>query len=182
VLGGALLDNARLFEQMRKLAVSDSLTGLGNYRTFVHVLGSEIQRSQRTGRSFALLLMDLDGLKQVNDKYGHLIGSRAICRLGDVVRLHSRAMDTAARYGGDEFALILPEANQAAANQVAQRICTRLAEDGEQPKISVSVGTAVYPRDAQTIEELINVADRALYSMKRGGNRTVEFSRVAGFR
>ena len=81
VLGGGLLDNARLFNQVRQLAASDSLTGLGNYRTFVHVMESEIQRSQRTGRPFALLLMDLDGLKQINDHYGHLVGSRAICRL-----------------------------------------------------------------------------------------------------
>jgi diguanylate cyclase (GGDEF)-like protein len=179
VLGGALLDNAQLFEQVRRLAASDSLTGLGNYRTFVTVLESEIQRSQRSGRPFSLLLMDLDGLKQINDRHGHLVGSRAICRLGNVLRQHCRAMDTAARYGGDEFALVLPEAGADAARLVGQRICDRLARDGEQPAISVSVGAAVYPADGQTIEELLNAADHALYGMKRRGSSVLSLARIA---
>lgn len=179
MLGGALLDNARLFEQVRRLAVSDSLTGLGNYRTFVHELESEIQRSQRTKRPFALLLMDLDGLKQINDKYGHLVGSRAICRLGNVLRQSSRVMDTAARYGGDEFALILAEAGAEAAACVGLRVCERLAEDGEEPRISVSVGAAVYPQDGLTMDELLLSADRALYGMKRGESTMMQLARIA---
>jgi len=179
VLGGALLDNARLFERVRRMAVSDSLTGLGNYRTFVHVLESEIQRSQRTGRPFALLLMDLDGLKQINDRNGHLVGSRAICRLGNVLRQNSRVMDTAARYGGDEFALILPEAGAEAAARVGQRVCERLSADGEEPAISVSVGTAVYPQDGLTMDELLRSADRALYGMKRGESTMSTLARIA---
>ena len=179
VLGGALLDNARLFDQVRRQAVSDSLIGLGNYRSFVHALESEILRSQRTGRPFAMLLMDLDGLKQINDRYGHLAGSRAICRLGNVLRVHSRAMDTATRYGGDEFALVLPEANFQAAQHVGQRICERLAEDGEEPRITVSVGAAVYPQDGQTMDELLNSADRALYGMKRQSDLVPTFVRIA---
>lgn len=167
VLGSALLDNARLFDQVRRMAVSDSLTGLGNYRAFVHTMESEIQRSQRTGRTFALLLMDLDGLKQINDRHGHLVGSRAICRLGAVLRQHSRVMDTAARYGGDEFALVLPEAGAEAAKRVGQRICERLAADGLEPAITVSVGAAVYPQDGLTMDDLLRAADRALYGMKR---------------
>jgi diguanylate cyclase (GGDEF)-like protein len=179
VLGGALLDNARLFNQVRELAASDSLTGLGNYRTFVHVLESEIQRSQRTGRSFALLLLDLDGLKQVNDHYGHLVGSRAICRLGNVLRQNSRAMDTASRYGGDEFAVVLPEAGAEAARSVGQRICERLASDNEQPRLTVSVGAAVYPQDGQTMEDLLRAADRALYGMKRRDSGVMTLARIA---
>ena len=77
--------------------------------------------------------MDLDGLKQINDRHGHLAGSRAICRLGNVLRVNSRIMDTAARYGGDEFALVLPEADPQAAERVGRRICERLASDGEAP-------------------------------------------------
>jgi diguanylate cyclase (GGDEF)-like protein len=177
-LGGTLLDNARLFDQVRRLAVSDSLTGLGNYRTFQNVLEGEIQRSQRNGRSFALLLMDLDGLKQINDRYGHLVGSRAICRLANVLRVHCRAMDTAARYGGDEFALVLPEAGAQAAQRVAQRICERLKADGQVPPVTVSIGAAVFPQDGRTAEELLNTADRALYGMKRGSD-VMALTRIA---
>ena len=166
VLGGALLDNAQLFEQVRHLAVTDSLTGLANYRTLINVLESEMQRSRRTGRPFSLLLFDLDGLKGVNDRYGHLVGSQAICRLANVLRVHSRAMDTAARYGGDEFAVVLPEAGAEAATSVSRRIRERLANDEEAPNVTVSVGAAIFPRDGETIEALFNCADRALYVMK----------------
>jgi diguanylate cyclase (GGDEF)-like protein len=179
VLGGALLDNARLFDQVRHLAVSDSLTGLGNYRKLISVLEAEIQRSRRTGRSFAVLLMDLDGLKAINDRHGHLVGSRAICRLGNVLRVHSRGIDTAARYGGDEFALVLPEAGGDAAKSVGDRICERLLADAEWPKVSVSVGAAVFPQDGETIEQLLDAADRALYGMKRRESRVLSLTRIA---
>jgi len=177
ILGGTLLDNARLFEQVRQLAVSDSLTGLGNYRALLNALESEIQRSSRSGRSFAVVLMDLDNLKQINDCHGHLVGSHAICRLGNVLRVHSRAIDTAARYGGDEFALVLPEAGSQAARRVGERIRERLSSDGEYPPITVSVGTAVFPQDGRTVEELFDAADRNLYGMKRGG--IMGLSRIA---
>ena len=178
ILGGTLLDNARLFEQVSQLAVSDSLTGLGNYRALLNALESETQRSSRSGRSFALILMDLDNLKQINDGHGHLVGSHAICRLGNVLRVHSRAIDTAARYGGDEFALVLPEAGAQAARRVGERIRERLSADGEFPSVTVSVGTAVFPQDGRTVEELFDAADRSLYGMKRGG-RLMGLSRIA---
>jgi diguanylate cyclase (GGDEF)-like protein len=178
ILGGTLLDNARLFEQVRQLAVSDSLTGLGNYRALLNALESEIQRCSRNGRSFAVVLMDLDNLKQINDRHGHLVGSRAICRLGNVLRLHSRAIDTAARYGGDEFALVLPEAGAQAALRVSERIRERLSTDGEYPPVTVSVGSAVFPQDGRTVEELFDAADRSLYGMKRG-SRVMGLSRIA---
>lgn len=179
VLGGALLDNARLFEQVRQLAVTDSLTGLSNYRTLINVMESEIQRSRRTGRPFSVLLLDLDGLKAINDQHGHLVGSRAICRLASVLRGHSRAMDTAARYGGDEFALVLPEAGEEAAAAVGRRICERLARDGESPHVTVSVGAAVFPRDGETIDALFDAADRALYGMKRRPDGIGTLARIA---
>ena len=128
---------------------------------------NEIQRSRRTGRQFAVLLFDLDGLKKINDKYGHLTGSRAIKRLGNVLRNSSRAIDTPARFGGDEFALVLPEAGGHEAEQAASRICEQLALDGEEPFVSVSVGQAVYPADGTSIEQLLGAADSALYKMKR---------------
>src|SRR5205809_2301089 len=146
-------------------ATRDPLTGLANYRHLVEVLDMEIKRSARTGREFALLLFDLDGLKQINDRYGHLTGSHAICRVADGLSF-CRDIDTAARYGGDEFAVILPETGVEAANNVAQRISESIANDGQGPVLSVSVGVAVYPHDGERIEVLLRKADVAMYAMK----------------
>ena len=153
-------------EKVQLLAVTDPLTGLGNYRRLVEALDAEVKRTGRTGRPFAVLLLDLDQLKKVNDRYGHLIGSQALCRLADVLRVFCRAIDTAARYGGDEFAVILPETTAAAARIVASRIRSRLATDSLQPPLSASIGVAVYPQDGETIEALLRTADRELYGMK----------------
>ena len=155
-----------LEDSLRSQATKDSLTGLANYRRLIDVLDDEIKRSARTGRQFALLLFDLDQLKKINDLYGHLTGSRALCRLADALCVSCRDIDTAARFGGDEFALILPETEAEPAKLVAQRICSTLAADGRDPKISVSVGAAIYPLDGQTIESLLSAADVALYTMK----------------
>jgi diguanylate cyclase (GGDEF)-like protein/PAS domain S-box-containing protein len=153
-------------EKVQLLAVTDPLTGLGNYRRLAEALDAEVKRTGRTGRPFAVLLLDLDQLKKINDRYGHLIGSQALCRLADVLRAFCRAIDTAARYGGDEFAVILPETTAAAARLVASRIRSRLATDSLQPPFSASIGVAVYPQDGETIEALLCTADRELYGMK----------------
>jgi len=166
LLGGALLDNVHLFENVRHLAASDPLTGLANYRRLVDALEGEIQRSRRTQRPFSLLLFDLDGLKKINDNYGHLVGSKALCRVANVLRVNSRTIDTAARYGGDEFALILPETGMNAAQEVARRICECVARDGELPPISASVGVASFAQDGETLEALVGAADQALYKTK----------------
>jgi diguanylate cyclase (GGDEF)-like protein/PAS domain S-box-containing protein len=152
-------------DHLRQQAARDPLTGLANYRHLAEVLDMEIKRSERTGREFALLLFDLDGLKQINDRYGHLRGSHALCRVADVLSF-CRDIDTAARYGGDEFAVVLPETAAQAANQVAQRICDSIANDGMGPALSVSIGVAVYPRDGERIETLLHAADVAMYAMK----------------
>lgn len=159
-------DQRALEDHLRKQAASDALTGLANYRQLVDVLDREITRSKRTGREFALIFLDLDGLKKINDLYGHQTGSRALCRLANVLRLCCRSLDTAARYGGDEFALVLPETGAGAAALVARRICELFANDGEEPGLTVSVGVASYPKDAETIGPLLYAADRALYLMK----------------
>ncbi|MGA9882337.1 MAG: GGDEF domain-containing protein [Candidatus Acidiferrales bacterium] len=179
VLGGTLLDNAQLFDQVSRLAASDSLTGLANHRHMIEVLENEIERSRRTGRSFAVLLFDLDGLKKINDKYGHLVGSRAIKRVGDVLSGTCRATDTPARYGGDEFALVLPESGERDAEQAAMRICERLQNDGEEPRLAISMGQAVYPMDGTTIEQLLGAADKALYDMKGLGQKKLRLRHVA---
>ncbi len=159
-----------LEDHLRRQAASDSLTGLANYRSLVNVLDSEIRRSQRTDREFAMLFFDLDGLKQINDSYGHMIGSQALCRLADILCSCCRDIDTPARFGGDEFAVVLPETSAEAANLVARRICDTIATDGKEPQLSVSFGVAIYPTNGDSIESLLSQADSALYSMKRSRN------------
>jgi diguanylate cyclase (GGDEF)-like protein/PAS domain S-box-containing protein len=155
----------QLEDHLRQQAARDPLTGLANYRRLAEVLDMEIKRSERTAREFALLLFDLDGLKQINDRHGHLIGSHALCRVADALSF-CRDIDTAARYGGDEFAVVLPETGAESAKQVAERICASIANDGMGPVLSVSIGVAVYPHDGESIEALLRNADAAMYSMK----------------
>jgi diguanylate cyclase (GGDEF)-like protein/PAS domain S-box-containing protein len=156
-----------LEDHLRRLAASDPLTGLANYRHLIDALDMEIRRSNRTGREFSLLLFDMDGLKQLNDSFGHMTGSQALCRTADALTLFCRDIDTAARFGGDEFALLLPETGREAAHSVARRISSSIFEDSNGPRISVSVGVGVYPLDGDNVESLVSAADTAMYAMKR---------------
>ena len=180
MLSGALLDQARLFEQVRTMAVTDPLTGLANYRRLISVLEAELDRSRRTQRPFSVVLLDMDGLKIINDQYGHLTGSRALVRIGKILRNHSRAIDTPARYGGDEFALVLPEAGKDISSRVVSRIRERLSAEPEHPPLAVSAGVAAFPEDGDTPEKLLGAADRALYAMKHHGRSSVQnLARIA---
>jgi diguanylate cyclase (GGDEF)-like protein len=176
-LAAEVSEHKRADEYVRQLAVTDPLTGLANYRRLLDALDSEIKRYERTERPFAVVLLDLDGLKKINDAHGHLVGSEAICRLANILRIHCRAMDTAARYGGDEFVLVLPETESHAALRVANRIAERLSTDGDKPPLTASTGAAVYPHDGKTIDELLAAADRALYRDKGSSKRKVRLSR-----
>jgi diguanylate cyclase (GGDEF)-like protein len=179
ILGGALLENIHLFQDIQRLAVTDPVTGLANYRQLINSLEMEIERTGRTERPFALLLFDLDDLKKINDQFGHQVGTRALCRAADVLRFHSRAIDTAARHGGDEFGLVLPETMDPGAQEVLSRICDRVTNDGQQPTISLSTGFAICPRDGNTAEALMDAADRALYRMKEQHKRKLSFVKRA---
>jgi len=168
-LAAEVAERRQVEQQLRRLSVSDPLTGIANYRQLIAVLEWEINRSERTGRPFALVFLDVDGLKDINDRHGHVAGSRALCRVARELQLSSRAMDTAARFGGDEFALVLPEIDEAEAWQAARRVSEQLTLDGETPPVSVSLGVAVYPRDGATADELLAAADRILYATKARG-------------
>src|SRR5258708_36057164 len=132
-LAAEFTEHRRADEYVRQLSVTDPLTGLANYRRLLDALDAELKRHERTGRSFAVLLFDMDGLKKINDAHGHLVGSRALCRLANILQVHCRAIDTAARYGGDEFVLVLPETESAAAVQGAQRVSVQINNDDQAP-------------------------------------------------
>jgi diguanylate cyclase (GGDEF)-like protein/PAS domain S-box-containing protein len=166
-----ITEQQRVEDQLRREASSDSLTGLANHRRLFDVLQAEIARSRRTGREFSLVLLDLDGLKMINDRYGHLGGDRALCRLAEILKDCCRNVDTAARHGGDEFAVVLPETCGADATMVAQRVCKILESETEAPALTVSVGIASFPGAGETIGALICSADRALYAMKEKRER-----------
>lgn len=171
VVAAAMTQRRRAEDQLREWSVTDPLTGLGNYRQLVGALEREIQRSGRTERPFAVLLLDLDDLKRINDSEGHLVGSRALCRVGDELRRNCRTLDTPTRYGGDEFAVVLPESDEGEALQLARRVAAGLAADREHPRLTASMGVSVFPRDGGTMEELVRTADERMYADKRARTR-----------
>ena len=171
------LENARLYEEARKLADRDPLTGFYNHRFLHERLGEEVVRTQRARRPLSVLMLDLDDFKLVNDTFGHLFGDRVLTWTAELIRSTLRASDVPARYGGDEFAFILPETDAPEAHRAAERILAAFRDHdfkGEQRgpvPIGVSIGVATYPADGRTATALIAAADLALYQVKReGGN------------
>ena len=169
VIATIVAENKRVETQLLHLSVTDPLTGLSNYREFIDTLDGEIKRARRTERGFAILFLDVDNLKLINDERGHISGNQALCRVANAMRGSCRSIDTIARFGGDEFAVILPEADRDAAQVVAGRVATRLSAANEGPAVSVSVGVAVFPIDGERMESLVSAADRGLYRAKTRG-------------
>jgi diguanylate cyclase (GGDEF)-like protein len=161
-----------------RLSTIDSLTGLYNRSYFFAAVDREIARSARSKRGFCLLMMDLDELKTVNDKYGHFFGDQVLRGVGEVVRSGVRRIDTAARYGGDEFVALLPETDPTGAHVLAEKVRIGVTEldisvAGVRIDASMSVGVVSYPDDGRTSDELMISADQAMYASKRSGKNRV---------
>jgi diguanylate cyclase (GGDEF)-like protein len=173
--GAMALENARLYEEARKLADRDPLTGFYNHRFLHERLGEEVVRAQRARRPLSVLMLDVDDFKLVNDTFGHLFGDRVLTFAADLIRSTLRASDVGARYGGDEFAVILPDTGADDARRAADRIVEAFRDRpyvGEQRgpvPLAASVGVASFPDDGRTATDLIAAADAALYEVKRAG-------------
>ncbi len=183
--GAIALENALRVQRAEALSVTDDLTQLYNSRFLTQVLRRETKRASRSGRPLSLLFVDLDGFKSVNDTHGHLCGSRALVEAGAVIRASARETDMVARFGGDEFALVLPDTGPEGAEAVGERVRERvaafrfLAADGLAIALTVSVGVATMPDAASSAEGLIEAADRAMYWVKDHGKNGLH---VAGAR
>ena len=171
------LRNAQLFEEVEHRARTDFLTGLPNHRFFQATLSIELGRAQRHNHPLSLLMIDLDFLKEVNDRFGHPSGDMVIRTLAETIRATCREIDFAARYGGEEFTVILPETPLSGAIQAAERVRERVAAQ-EFPgigSITASVGVSSFPVNALSKEDLIRIADQALYIAKNGGRNRVAY-------
>jgi diguanylate cyclase (GGDEF)-like protein len=174
------LDNALLLKRAEALSVTDDLTHLYNSRYLNLVLRRETKRASRSGRPLSLLFIDLDGFKDINDTHGHLFGSRALVEAAAVIRSSARETDVVSRFGGDEFALVLPDTGGEGAYAVGERIRERiaahrfLAGDGLDIHLTVSVGVATLPDVANSSEELMQAADKAMYRVKDSGKNGIQ--------
>jgi diguanylate cyclase (GGDEF)-like protein len=174
------LDNAMRIARAEALSVTDDLTSLYNSRYLSQTLRRETKRAVRSGRPLSLLFIDLDGFKSVNDNHGHLCGSKALVEAADVIRASARETDMIARYGGDEFALLLPDTGTDGAMAVGERIRERMAahrflqSEGLSVRLTASVGVATLPHAATSVEALVRAADLAMYRVKGRGKNGIE--------
>lgn len=166
------IENARYVQKVRELVNTDELSGLHNSRYLLEFLDYEIDRAQRYGSPLSLVFLDLDFFKEVNDTHGHLVGSRLLAEMGGLIRQHIRKTDMAARYGGDEFVIVLPNTTKEGAYRLAQHLRGLvkehdfLAEDGYRIRVTASFGVATYPIDAPSKLALLRLADQAMYRVK----------------
>ncbi len=173
------IENARHVRQIHELTITDDCTHLFNSRHLNNMLEAEIHRSTRYNYEFSLIFIDLDHFKSVNDVHGHLVGSKLLGQIGQVLQSHLRLIDMAFRYGGDEFVLLLPQTSKRAAIQVARRLHRLLAEqvymeeEGLNLRVTASFGLASFPTDATNRAELIRMADSAMYDVKKTSRNNI---------
>lgn len=174
------LENLRLAQNVEKLAVTDDLTQVYNYRFLKSALRREIKRAGRYHQDLAILMVDVDNLKNYNDRHGHLRGSFLLREMAGLFATHVRSWDLVAKYGGDEFTVILPQTNLSGAQTAAERLRAGVEAHRfplTQPgAITVSIGVAAFPTDGQTTSALIETADRALYQAKQRGRNQVGYA------
>jgi diguanylate cyclase (GGDEF)-like protein len=169
------IENARAVQRIQELSITDDCTGVYNSRHMFTVLGEEVRRSERFGYEFSVLFLDLDYFKRINDEYGHLVGSKLLGAFGRSLRRNLRLVDAAFRYGGDEFAVLLPQTGKDAAIRVARRLVgifrnmQWLPEEGLSLQLRVSIGIATYPVDGATSHAIVQKADELMYRVKQAG-------------
>lgn len=176
---GIAISNARSVEKIKQLVITDDLTGLYNSRYFFEQIEYEVERSKRYHSPLSLVFFDLDHFKSVNDNHGHLTGSRLLSEVGAIVQRNIRKADKAARYGGDEFVIILPHTDKAGSKRFAEKLLKELRQtkffsnSGVHLSVSGSFGVAAFPDDSSSATELISAADEAMYRAKESGRNAV---------
>ncbi|MBW6512115.1 MAG: sensor domain-containing diguanylate cyclase [Desulfuromonadaceae bacterium] len=173
------IENARLFEKINELVITDELTGLFNARQLHRILKHEIERSERYGDELSLIFFDLDHFKDVNDTYGHLVGSRMLSEIGQLLKDNLRLSDHPIRYGGDEFIVVLPSTGKHDAFIVATKLCEKLRNfeflvENTVLTMTGSFGVAAFPDDVNSTEEMIKLADSLMYEVKTAGRNNVK--------
>jgi diguanylate cyclase (GGDEF)-like protein len=173
------IENARYVQRIQELSITDDCTQLYNQRHLFKVLDEEVHRSARFGYEFSVLFLDLDHFKAVNDQYGHLVGSKLIGLVGRALREHLRLIDAAFRYGGDEFAILLPQTSRDSGLFVARRIAHVFhntiwkPEEDISIQLRASIGVAAYPQDATTPTDIVQRADELMYRVKQSGRDNI---------
>jgi diguanylate cyclase (GGDEF)-like protein len=169
------IENARAVQRIQELSITDDCTGVYNSRHMFTVLAEEVRRSERFGYEFSVLFLDIDHFKRINDEHGHLIGSKLLGQFGRSLRKNLRLVDAAFRYGGDEFAVLLPQTGKEAALHVARRLMNTfrnrewLTDEGLSLTLRLSIGIATYPLDGNTSHAIVQSADDLMYQVKESG-------------
>jgi diguanylate cyclase (GGDEF)-like protein len=171
----AVIQRFLMYEEMKRLAITDDLTGLCNRRHFLERLNAEVDRVRRYNLTFSLAMLDIDNFKLINDTHGHVLGDRILAEMGRLLRKSARASDLAARYGGEEFVVMMPMTGGTQAQLAGERLRETVAGHTfpRRKKLTVSVGLACYPEDGTNLEDLLRKADAALYEAKRSGRNCV---------
>jgi diguanylate cyclase (GGDEF)-like protein len=178
------IENARAVQRIQELSITDDTTGVYNSRHLFTVLADEVRRSERFGYEFSMLFVDLDRFKLINDEHGHMVGSKLLGQFGRCLRKNLRLVDAAFRYGGDEFAVLLPQTGKEAAILVARRLLRTfrerdwLTDEGLALKLRASVGIATYPQDGATSHAIVQSADEVMYQVKEAGRDSIAVAGV----